>query len=155
MTGSKPFIWDEGLMRAYSWDEPLMRVLGLRTTGFEREWTDLGTVTVEEAEPEGEYGPRPAATVKVEVLALPAQFWRFTVTRPRDEAETVDGEVRGIYEPVEIRVITTGSGSFSEYWPSARLVASHCLNVEVVVDAEQWADRVAACIDPDPEPTRG
>lgn len=117
---------------AYAQDVALMQQLGLRTDNFGRDWTHLGTVTVDEAEPEDRFGPRPASTVRVEVAALPAQFWRFTVTRPRDECETVDGEVRGIYEPVEVRVITTGSGRFGEYWPVARMVAQHVLSVEVV-----------------------
>lgn len=112
-------------------DRALMESLGLRTTDFGRGWTDLGIVTVQEAEPDGEYGSRPAATVKVEVSAMPAQFWRFTVSRPRDDAETLpDGTVRGIYEPIEVRIITTGSGSFGTYWPMAKLMAEHCLSVE-------------------------
>jgi hypothetical protein len=120
-----------GPWSAYADDVALMEKLGLRTTDFGREWTDLGTVTVQEAEPNDEYGPRPASTVKVEVSAMPAQFWRFTVTRPKDDAEvTADGKVRGIYEPLEIRVITTGSGSFTRYWPVAEMMAEHCLDVE-------------------------
>lgn len=116
---------------AYESDRALLESLGLRTQDFGRDWTDLGTVTVEEAEPRNEYGPRPAATVRVEVAALPAQFWRFTVTRPRDESETLpDGRVRGIYEPVETRVVTTGSGNFGEYWPAAKMIAQHVLDVE-------------------------
>lgn len=119
------------MVDAYESDRPLMESLGLRTVVFDRGWTDLGTVTVEKAEPRGEFGPRPASTVRVEVLALPAQFWRFTVTRPRDACETVDGEVRGIYEPLEVLTVTTGSGSFAEYWPVATMIANHVLDVEV------------------------
>jgi hypothetical protein len=114
----------------YNGDKALMEQLGLRTWNFERKWTDLGTVTVQEAEPDGEYGPRPAATVKVEVSALPAQFFRFTVTRPRDESEVVDGKVRGIYEPLERFVLRTGSGGFSKFWPMAKAVAEDMLTID-------------------------
>lgn len=114
-----------------------MERLGLRTTGFGRDWTDLGTVTVSEAETENPYdsptGPKPATTVKVEVSALPAQFWRFTVERPRDETEDVaGGGFRAIYEPMERFVITTGSGGFTNYWPIAKAVAEHLVNIERV-----------------------
>lgn len=116
---------------AYSSDEALLQSLGLRTTDFGGGWTNLGTVVVEEAEPDGEFGPRPASTVRVEVQALPAQFWRFTVIRPRDACETLpDGSVRGTYEPLEVRVVTTGSGTFTEYWAVAAMVAHHLLDIE-------------------------
>lgn len=127
-------------MNAYERDRALMESLGLTTSGFERGWTDLGTVTVQEAEPDGEYGPRPASTVRVEVCAMPAQFWRFTVTRPKDGAETLpDGTVVGVYEPLEVREVTTGSGAFSTYWPVAKRLAEHMLDVAspVGVDSEQ------------------
>lgn len=115
---------------AYDADLKALADLGLRTTDFDYVWTDLGTVTVQEAEPDGEYGPRPAATVKVEVSAMPAQFWRFTVTRPRDEADTLPGgRVVGVYEPVQVRVVTTGSGRFTDYWPVARMLAENMLEV--------------------------
>lgn len=120
---------------AYSGDKGLMASLGLRTWGFKHEWTDLGTVVVEEADTENEYncptGPRPAATVKVEVSAMPAQFWCFTVTRPRDEVKHLDdGSWHSVYEPVERFEVKTGSGSFSEYWPMAKALAQHTLTVQ-------------------------
>lgn len=111
-------------------DHDLLASLGLKTDDFGREWTPLGTVVVQEAEPNGEFGPRPAATVDVEVSALPAQWWRFTISRPRDDSETVDGEVRGIYEPLERFVMTTASGGFTTYWPIAKLIAEHMLYIE-------------------------
>lgn len=120
------------LYRANDGDVGLLISLGLRTTDFQREFTDLGTVIVEEAEPDGEYGPKPASTVKVEVAAMPAQFWRFTVTRPQDNSELVNGKVRGIYEPVEIFILSTGSGRFSEYWPIAKRVAENMLDIKQV-----------------------
>jgi len=113
-------------------DQEAMEELGLRTAGFARDWTALGTVVVHAAEPEGEYGPRPAATIDVEVSAMPAMFWRFTITRPHDGAETVDGKVRGIYEPLERFVMKTGSGGFTTYWPIAKMIAENMLTVEPI-----------------------
>lgn len=119
------------IMDAYPKDQALMESLGLRTGGYGRDWNDLGTVVRDKGNPHGEYGPKPPTTIKVEVAALPAKFWRFTVTRPRDAAETLpDGTVRGVYEPVEVRVITTGSGAFTDYWPTVELIADHMLDVE-------------------------
>lgn len=128
-------------------DRELMESLGLQTTDFGREWTDLGTVTVEAARterfgkvagkrmtPEPEYH-RPAATVKVEVSAMPAQFWRFTITRPREEIEDWKGGgttygFRPIYEPVERFTMRTGSGGFGEYWTAAKACAQNCLSIQ-------------------------
>lgn len=124
-------------------DYGLLKELGLQTGNFGRDWTDLGTVTVREAEEDGEYGARPATTVKVEVTALPAQFWRFTITRPRDDSKKIghpDGswEVIGIYEPVETIVLTTGSGGFSTYWPTVERFAEHMISVRT--DANRWSE---------------
>lgn len=99
-------------------DRALMESLGLKTTGFGRDHTDIGTVVVEEAR-----GGKPAATVKVEVTALPAQFFRFTVTRPCDDGDGTTAEVF---------VIRTGTGGFSEYWPMAREIARNMVNVTKV-----------------------
>lgn len=95
-------------------DEVALAMLGLRTTGFTRDWTTLGTVVIHDRTPV-------ATTVKVEVAALPAQFWRFTVRRPADK----DGPVEA-----ESLVITTGSGRFTDYWPSVCLVADNCLHID-------------------------
>lgn len=149
-------------MSAYTNDKPLLRELGLdekwegepgtgpglasmrSTNGY----VDLGTVTVEEAEPDGEYGPRPATTIKVEVSAMPAQFYRFTVTRPRSDSEWVEvgGERKLItnYEPMETLVIGTGSGTFSEYWPMAANVAQRCFEVDRYADDQQIGALVEA-----------
>lgn len=120
------------MSQAYSHngDDRLLSSLGLRTEGFERGWTDLGTVTVHEAEPDGEFGPLPATTVRVFVSAVPAQFWKFEITRPRDDAETINGEVRGLYEPLERITVQTGSGGFGLYWPTAKMIAEHMLDCE-------------------------
>lgn len=115
---------------AYSHDRDLMLSLGLQVDGFAREWTHLGTVTVHPANPDGEYGPKPGTTIEVEVSAFPAHFWRFTITRPRDEAKVVNGKVVGVYTPVERFVMTTGSGGFKDYWNMAMAVAENRVNVE-------------------------
>lgn len=117
----------DGPVHAYkhNGDERLLKELGLRTTNFGRDWTDLGTVVVYEEEPEGEYGPMPATTVKVEVSAWPAQFWQFTITKPSDDSEVIDGKVIGKYFPIQRFVLSTGSGSFCEYWEVAKLFAQN------------------------------
>lgn len=125
---------------AYERDRTLMRSLGLKLSGYGRERTELGTVTIFPAEPNGPYGPRPATKVKVAVVAMPAQFWHFTVSRPRDEIEEdlpqpdayTKSNWRAVYEPVEVFEISTGSGAFSEYWPMVKAVANHCFEVERV-----------------------
>ena len=120
-------------------DHELLESLGLRTWNFGREWTNLGTVIVREAETANEYhcatGPRPATSVRVEVSAIPAQFWRFTITRPRDETvddASVEYGFRSVYEPVEVFEITTGSGGFGGYWDIARAVAEHMVDIKAV-----------------------
>lgn len=129
---------------AYPKDQAVLLSLGLSThSGIGDDgWVDLGTVVVHRAENQTFGDPEetkicPATTVRVEVYSAPAQFWRFTVTRPRDEIEELgeaDGRRlwRAVYEPVEVFEITTGSGSFSEYWPGVKLVAEHCFEVERV-----------------------
>lgn len=113
-------------------DKKLMRELGL---SFEvnRALTDIGTVIVYEAEPDGEFGPKPATTVKVWCGALPAKFWRFDITRPRDDCDVVDGAVIGVYEPLEHIVLTTGSGSFFDYWPTVLMFAQHTMDAKYLV----------------------
>lgn len=112
-------------------DWNLLEQLGLRRAGFRREWTDLGTVRSEDWR------------IKVEVSAIPAQFWRFSINR-RDGKEKF--------------VVRTGSGSFSGYWPVAKRVAEfppdlRCLKGDardgmVVLEAEgieyEWATIAAA-----------
>lgn len=91
-------------------DHDLMTSLGLRTWSFEREWLELGTVVVSS-------GATPA-TVKVEVLALPAQFFRFTIVR-KSEGSDED----------EVTVLKTGSGGFTSYWPTAKMFAENMITV--------------------------
>lgn len=119
-------------------DAKLLASLGLRTTGFTLgERTDLGTVEIYPAETSNPYdcltGPRPATTVRCEVTALPAQFFRFTITRPRDE--TIDDESarlgwRSVYEPCDLYEINTGTGGFTDFWPSVKLIAEHMISVK-------------------------
>lgn len=127
-------------------DRDLMASLGLRPGVLRAgEWTDLGTVTLRAAEEQTYGNPEetklcPATTVKVEVCAYPAQFWRFTITRPQDQTEHYGKDERGIdlwraiYEPVERFVMTTGSGGFSNYWETAKAVAENMVNVERLTD---------------------
>ena len=98
-------------------DHELLGSLGLRQHGFDRDWTALGTVTL----PNG--AKTPAATVEVEVCALPAQFWRFTITRPRWDEDSDSYHT-------ERSVMTTGSGGFSDFWPHAKLIAENMVRVE-------------------------
>ena len=107
---------------AYEEDAKLMASLGLKTTDWPaHEFVDLGTVVVHEEDTD-RTPPTPAAEVKVKVYACPAQFWRFTVLRPQDES---------IPTPRERIEITTGSGSFSQYWPTAKQMAENRMNVGV------------------------
>lgn len=103
-----------GFYEAYTHngDAGLLASLGLQVTGFGRDWTDLGTVTLAEA------------TVKVEVSAMPAQFWRFTIDRPKDTADSP--------APREQVVVETGSGSFADYWPTAEGVAQNVIQIREV-----------------------
>jgi hypothetical protein len=137
-------------------DRDLLLSLGLKADNFGRDWTDLGTVIVSEAEPDGEFGPKPASTIKVEVSAYPAQFWRFTITTPRDECEDIPDDAppqpheqgnsaykrwRAVYEPVEVYRVRTGSGGFSRYWPMAREIAEHMVIVERLAPASRDSRR--------------
>jgi hypothetical protein len=129
-------IFDE-MQSAYegNGDRKLLAELGLRTHGFGRDWTDIGTVIHREAE-ETDHGLRPATEVKVEVSALPAQFWRFTILRPREEIEDLEEEDengrdwRCVYTPRQVIQFSTGSGSFSKYWEVAKLIAEHMIGID-------------------------
>ena len=86
-------------------DADLARQLGLRQTTFGREWTNLGEVQCA------------AGKVMVEVVAYPAQFFRFTFTPNRDSEAA----------PV---VLQTGSGGLGDYWPIAEKFGNGMLEVE-------------------------
>ena len=99
-------------------DSALARELGLRsdwghngsvpafgkvTNGYE----DAGTVQL------------PTGRVKVEICALPAQFYRFTCTHFSE----------GEGYPESTTTIETGSGSLGENWPIAEKIATGMVEV--------------------------
>jgi hypothetical protein len=89
-------------------DDQVLREMGLKTQGMDSgPWLDLGTVEVDDA------------TVRVQVASMPAQFWRLTIERESG----LDGKL-------ERTVLETGSGSFQDYWPVARMVAENTLTVK-------------------------
>lgn len=108
---------------SHNGDDRLFKKLGLKTKGWKKhEWNDLGVVTVHEEDDE-RTPTIPASEVRVEVYACPAQFFRFTILRPQDES---------IPTPRERIVISTGSGGFRDYWPTAELLAQHRLKPDFV-----------------------
>jgi len=91
--------------RTYKRDLPLFEKLRLTPfTDAPRGWSDVGVVETDRA------------SVKIEVSALPAQFWRFTITAR--------------IEDVQPGVIRTGSGALSDYWPTVELVINGTLQFE-------------------------
>lgn len=84
-----------GSQNAYWDDEDLLRRLGLKTKGYQWDWTPIGTVR------------STLNRVDVAVCAMPAQFWRFTVH---------------LYNQAGPLVIVTGSGTFTDYWPFAEML---------------------------------
>jgi hypothetical protein len=89
---------------SHNGDSRLAKKLGLadeskwrRTEGS---WIELGTVTVD-------LSPAEAATVRVEVAPMPAQFWRFSIIRPGGDKIN----------------LSTGSGGLGKYWPAAHVFA--------------------------------
>lgn len=96
-------LFDDHGWYTHNGDADLARELGLRDTIFPHgEWTDVGEVQVDRGR------------VQVEVIAFPAQFWRFTCTH--------DSEGEGY--PERTTVLRTGSGSFASYWPIAEKFAA-------------------------------
>lgn len=107
---------------AYDEDVPLLRKLGLRTEDDAIVWTDDGCWndlgTVELYPDPATRGSHVSPKIKVEVTSMPAQFWRFTIT---DRLE--GGDV----------VVTTGSGSFRDYWQSVEHVAASTFYIAELV----------------------
>lgn len=68
------------------------------------DYVDMGTVDLRYPDED-----EPYARVKVEVWAMPAQFYRFTI-------DILRGDGRG-------GVIDTGSGGLSTYWPTVKMIA--------------------------------
>lgn len=104
----------------YNGDRARMEKLGLRTKDFKRDWTDLGMASVGEPAEGGE-----PATIKVEVMARKGEkgrddlHWRFTMTR-----HAADG--------TQVIAMTTGSGTFREYFQTAEQWATRRLAFEVI-----------------------
>lgn len=99
----------------------LLRDLGLKLyDGASREPVELGSVTLHEASNEG-----PAVTIAVVVSCMPATFWRFAITRANENDDYRE-------YPTEDIIVRTGSGSLTEYWPAAVLVAENSLTIERV-----------------------
>jgi hypothetical protein len=88
---------DFGRAGAHYDDEELMRRLGLRLRGYKRQWTRIGTVRLG------------LSRADVEVSAIPAQSWRFTVHQ------------YGAEQPL---VISTGTGLFTGFWPFVEMLMS-------------------------------
>lgn len=98
----------------YLEDVPLAEELGLQWSGPgkdffapDRGWRDLGMVEVDEGE---------GGLVKVEVTAMPAMFWRFTI------------ESQG-----RTTVLSTGSGTLRDYWPIAEQFAMGMLAIDMAL----------------------
>lgn len=112
-------------------DRALAQDLGLTDWQKTWEWRDggwiyLGTVTSDSSE-DGE----PDWKIDVEVVAMPAQFWRFTIRRHQDVMD-VDG-VWG-HEPQTIR-FSTGSGGLGEFFPVATMLATNMIGMPELVAA--------------------
>lgn len=124
-------------------DQDVLVSLGLCPTYSGPDWTDLGQVVIEAEFVDEELGLRPATKIRVEVSALPAEFWRFTIERPDEDS----GHVSHF-------AMETGSGSFQTFWPMAKAIAEHMVYVrelsprdslvrrEIAEAQEAEADRV-------------
>lgn len=122
-------MFDGGSAYTHNGDRELCEELGLKTTGWGREWTEIGTVIVAEEEYEKDYGHKHAATVKVEVSCLPAQFFRFTINVPVFKSEHLDETERSGWYGTKETILSTGSGGIGEYWPVAKLFAEDMISV--------------------------
>jgi hypothetical protein len=94
----------------------------LISTGGNRGWVHWADVPLT-----WEDSAEPYAMVRIEIMAMPAQFFRFTI-----EPKSGDGQAC---------VLSTGSGKVSDYWPSVLLVAQGMLVI----------DSVASVAHPSPE----
>lgn len=114
-------------------DRELAESLGLTDWQKTWEWRDggwiyLGTITSPtEEDPSCNV---PGWAIEVEVVALPAQFWRFTVSNSREVQ--VDGE--WTYEPQTFR-FSTGSGGLGEFLQVATMFANNVLGLPELVTA--------------------
>jgi hypothetical protein len=95
-----------GYVKLYDRDQALLTELGLdprRSVGAE--WLDLGTTRVGDA------------SVRIEAMARPAMFFRFTITDLEQGASIV---------------IKTGSGAIHNYWQAVKLFAEGLLWAEPI-----------------------
>jgi hypothetical protein len=98
-----------GTVGLYDRDRALLEQLGLESMRMVgREWLDLGTAMVADAQ------------VKIEAIAYPAMFFRFTITGLEDRAGTA-----GI-------VLKTGSGAIHNYWPIVKTFAENMIWAEPI-----------------------
>lgn len=65
----------------------------------------------------------PWADVLVEVMPMPARFWRFTITPLKKDVQAV--------------TLSTGSGSLLDYWPTVVLFAGGMMHADVPDVPEQ------------------
>lgn len=94
-------------------DKVLLESLCFKTDGFERDWTTLGTFV----HPNG-------TEITAEVCALPAQFFRFTVTSEHD-----------------VFTLSTGSGGFGTYWPIALAYAARGRRASLLPSVSEQLER--------------
>jgi hypothetical protein len=100
-----------GRIGLYDRDRALLEELGLDTMRMVgREWLDLGTAKVADAQ------------VKIEAIALPAMFFRFTITGLEDRVGSA-----GI-------VLKTGSGAIYNFWPIVKTFAENMIWAEPIPD---------------------
>jgi hypothetical protein len=108
-------------------DRALAKDLGLTDWQTTWEWRAGGWIYLGIVKSDVEEEPW---EIDVEVVALPAQFWRFTVRR------RVDVEVDGVweYEPQTIR-FSTDSGGLGEFFPVAKMFATNTIGMPELVAA--------------------
>jgi hypothetical protein len=90
----------------YSWDLPLFKKLKLKPFCIEKDgyWKDHPVGRVKD-------GP---AHVDIFVSCCPAQFWKFNIKLPSGK----------------VLYLSTGSGSFSTYWPTIKMFLDDMLVVD-------------------------
>jgi len=92
--------------QTHDWDKPLFRELNLKPFDFD--------IRTEERHFVGRIKHH-GNEIKIWVKALPAQFWEFRIT---------------VKDPPRKYLVTTGSGSLTDFWPAVKLIAEDMLVVE-------------------------
>lgn len=114
-------------------DRALAESLGLTDWRKTWEWRDRGWIYLGAVESPIEEDPSctdPGWKIEVEVLSMPAQFWRFTIHRHREVQ--VGGKWK--YKPETIR-FSTGSGGLGEFFQVATMLATQAIGVPELVKA--------------------